>query len=162
MQIFDALLIKDTKPVGYTRIFTPFSVQEVWGVKISLLVLVTLDGIPFKATLIPAGNQQHSLIVSGIMQKKIGKTAGDRVAVTLEKEDIPREHPFPEDFDNALANNALAKAFFFTILSPSRQRVLIRYICDAKTVEIRLQRIETLCFKMAEKQLPGAKEGHTL
>lgn len=162
MQTFEAILIKDTKPVYYTRIYTPFSVQEVWGVKISLPVLVTLDGIPFKGTLMPAGNNQHSLIVSGIMQKKIGKTVGDMVSVTIEKDETPRETIVPEDFDNALENSPLAKAFFFEILSPSRQRGLIKYINDAKTVETRLDRIEKLCSKMAEKQFNGEKSGKSI
>ena len=162
MQTFEAQLIKDTKPNVYTRIFMPFSVLEIWGVKVSLPVFVTLDGISFESTLVPAGNGRHSLIVSGVMQKKIGKEAGDTVAVTVEKGEIPLKNVIPEDFENALENNLFAKTFFFEKLPRSRQKALLRYIFEAKTVETRLNRIEKICAKMAELERNGAKKGASM
>lgn len=163
MESFSAPLIRDDQPtIVYTRVYTPFSVEDVFGVKGPLPVVATVDGVEFRSTLMPAGNGQHSLIVNGVIQKKIRKKAGAMVQVTIERDPAPRELEMPDDFDNALENNLLAKAFFFDVLPPSRRKGLVGYINEAKTVETRLDRIEKLCAKMADKKRNNEKPGPSI
>lgn len=159
---FSSLLIRDPKPVHYTRAFTPVGSDVELGSKGPIPVIATVDGETFKSSLMPAGNGQHSLIVPGPIQKKINKKAGATVQVSIEIDLVPRDLALPEDFENALENNTLAKEYFFNVLSPSRRKGLAAYIDDAKTVETRLARIEKLCETLAELHRKGEKPGPSI
>ena len=81
---FTSILIRDPKPVHYTRAYTPVGSDVELGSKGPIPVIATVDGETFKSSLMPAGNGQHSLIVPGPIQKKIRKKEGSSVQVDIE------------------------------------------------------------------------------
>jgi hypothetical protein len=71
------------------------------------------------------------LYLNGPMRKAIGKDVGDRVAVTLTHDPVPRRTPMRPAFAKALKANKRAKARF-DALAPSRRKEILRYLNNLK------------------------------
>lgn len=151
MPKFDAIIFHhDRFGLGdWNWVDMPFLAKEVFGSKGNVPVIAIVDGIEFKASIMPAGKDRHTLFISKDLQKKIQKKAGMSVHVSIEFDPEPRPLEMPFDVEDALLNNERAKAFFEETLSPSHKKGLIAYINEAKTVETRLKRIDKLIEVMA-------------
>lgn len=101
----------------------------------------TVDGEPFRSTLMPGGDGGHFLVVNTALRDKIGKSAGDTVDVELEMDDEPREIAVPDDFQSALALSQTASENFEN-LSYSHKKRYIDHINEAKATDTRMNRID--------------------
>jgi len=117
----------------------PFDVEEAFGKK-RVPVRATIDGEPYRGTLVRMGGPDHILIVLKDIRAKIGKTFGDQVEVTVEEDTEPRAVEVPADFQQALAQEPVANAAFGK-LSYTHQREYVRGILEAKRPETRQKRI---------------------
>lgn len=151
MPVFDAIIFHhDRFGLGdWNWVDMPFLAKELYGSKGNIPVIAIVDGVEFKASLMPAGKDKHSLFIRKDLQKKIQKKAGMSVNVSIEFDPEPRPLEVPVDVEDALENNNRAKAFFDETLSPSHKKGLIAFINEAKQVETRLKRIEKLIEVMA-------------
>ena len=122
---------------AYVRI--PFDVEKIYGKK-RVSVKVTINGEPYRGTLVRMGEPWHILIVLKEIRDKIGKTFGDEVEVILEEDTEPRVVEIPPDLRKALDNDPLAKTAYEK-LSYTHQREYVRAILDAKHEETRRSRI---------------------
>jgi hypothetical protein len=122
---------------AYVRI--PFDVEKIYGKK-RVPVKVTINGEPYRGTLVRMGEPWHILIVLKEIRDKIGKTFGDEVEVILEQDNEPRVVEIPADLRKALDNDLLAKTAYEK-LSYTHQREYVRAILDAKHEETRQSRI---------------------
>ncbi len=102
-------------------------------------VLVDVNGYEYRNTVGVMGGK-HLISLSAAIRKETGLSGGDPIRVTLTLADSSREVEIPADFEAALADEPLAKAFFES-LSNSLQRYHVDSINGAKTDETRQRRI---------------------
>lgn len=124
---------------GGAFVTVPFDVEKTFGKK-RVPVLATIDGEPYRGSLVRMGGSCHILGVLKEIRGRIGKQVGDIVEVTVEEDEAPRVVEVPADLRAALGSTPTAQAFFAT-LSYSHQREYVRWIEEAKREETRKLRI---------------------
>lgn len=111
----------------------------------------TLNGYPFKTTLMPSGEGGHRLFVNRWMRNVAGIGEGDPVECVLDLDNEPRPLPMPKELAEALENNAEAKAAYEK-LPPSHQRKILAYISSLKNPEKRKRNIKKAIKKYILKE----------
>ena len=124
---------------GGAFIRIPFDVEQAFGKK-RVPVKATINGEPYRGTLVRMGVPCHILIVLKEIREKIGKTFSDEVEVTLEEDTELRVVEVPPDFQQALDQDPVAKAAFQKI-PYTHQREYVHAIQEAKREETRRSRI---------------------
>jgi hypothetical protein len=124
---------------GGAFVRVPFDVGQAFGKK-RVPVRATINGEPYRGTLVRMGEPCHILIVLKEIRQKIGKTFGDQVEVTVEEDAEPRIVEVPPDFQQALNQAPDAKAAFEK-MSYTHQKEYVTAILGAKRVETRRKRI---------------------
>lgn len=103
-------------------------------------VKVTLNGFSYRSTTAVMGGK--NLIPLSAERRTAAKVkGGDKLEITLELDDAPREVELPEDFAKALGKNKKAAQFFETLSYSAKQRYVLP-IGQAKAEDTRLRRIE--------------------
>jgi hypothetical protein len=137
-RVFQAVIENARGGGAFVRI--PFDVEETFGRK-RVPVKVTIDGEPYRGTLVRMGESCHILGVLKEIRLKIGKDFGDKVEVILEEDDEPRLVSAPPDLEQALKQNPQAEAIFRQ-LSYTHQKEYVRWIEDSKREASRQSRIQ--------------------
>jgi hypothetical protein len=127
----------------------PFDVAAVFGTRSRLPVSGTMNGVPFRNSLLPQGDGSHAMAVSKELQAGAGAGAGDTVEVVLDVDRAERSVDVPEDFQQALGHNARAAAAFGA-LAPSHKRAYVDWISGAKKEETRAGRIRKAADMLTE------------
>ncbi len=137
---------------GGAFVVIPLDVEKTFGKK-RLKIKATIDGEPYRGSLVRMGSPHHMLLILKEIRQKIGKSVGDEVFIEFEEDLEPRQVQIPEDLQQALRAEPLAQAFF-TQLSFTHQREYVRWVTEAKREETRrkriLQMIEMLNHKINE------------
>ena len=124
---------------GGAYVTVPFDVEKTFGKK-RVPVQASIDGAPYRGSLVRMGGPCHILGVLKEIRERIGKQAGDVVEVTIEEDAAPRTVEIPSDLRDALGSALTAQEFFAT-LSYGRQREYVRWIEEAKQEGTRKERI---------------------
>jgi hypothetical protein len=136
---------------GGAFVRVPFDVEKVFGKK-RVPITATIDGEPYRGTLVRMGLPEHCLGVLKAIRSKIGKDLGDEVAVSLAEDTAERNVVVPPDLTSALRRNKEARAFFET-LSYTHQKEYVQWIEDAKKEETRHARLaRTIDALLAKKK----------
>ncbi len=134
---FRAVIESSGKGGAFVRI--PFNVEDVFGKK-RLPVKVTIDGEPYRGTLVRMGEPCHILGVLKGIRTRIGKDVGDEVDVILEEDTELRQVEIPPDLQSALQGQVdMLKSF--ESLSYTHQKEYVAWIEEAKRAETRATRI---------------------
>jgi hypothetical protein len=96
-QKFEAKLQGKGPGDAWTFLRIPFDVQKAFGSKARVPVAGTINGFPFRNSLMPEGDVTHSMMVNKELQKGARAGAGDTVAVVIELDQTPRTIAIPED-----------------------------------------------------------------
>ncbi|MFT4143161.1 MAG: YdeI/OmpD-associated family protein [Mobilitalea sp.] len=143
-QTFEAVITQHEN-MNAAYIEPPFSVPEVFGAK-RVKVLATFDGVEYRGSLIFMGDR-YCIGMTQEIRNTIGKTFGDKVLVTLEKDDAERVVEMPEDLQQAFnANPKAVKAY--EQLSYTKKKEIVTGILQAKKEETRLSRITAAVNKL--------------
>lgn len=120
---------------------TPIRVEKEFGVKGKLPISGKLNGIDFKATLIPRGNGEHYLVLDKNIRTKAKIEIDDSIEMEIWKDNSKRKVIVPNDFKVRLSKIQKAESFFQS-LAYSYQKAYIDWINAAKKEETRVIRIE--------------------
>ncbi len=138
---FEAELIGRGPGSAWAFLPIPFDVEKVFGSKARVAVAGTINGFPFRNSLMPEGDGTHSMMVNKELQKGANAKVGETVKVVLELDTAPRTVAIPEDLAAAFEQDARAGQAF-AVLSYSIQKEFVDWIVEAKKPETRARRIQ--------------------
>jgi len=118
----------------------PFDIQEVFQTRGRVPVRGTINGFPFRSSLMPMGGC-HRLVVNKTIRDGARVKAGDTVTVQMERDVAERVVEAPPALRKALAKSKAAQANWAR-LSYTHQKEIARSITDAKQEETRARRLE--------------------
>ena len=139
---------------AYPCVDVPPEVSAVFTKRGYVPVVCQLNGHTFQASLTPKGGGQHRLFLNGEVRKLTRVAAGDTIEVSLVIDTASREQTLPDDLAEALRENDLLEAFQHW--QPSKRRLLLAWIKEAKSEETRLRRAERMVQYLIE-DLPRIK-----
>jgi acetyl-CoA carboxylase beta subunit len=139
-QSFEAVLERPEGVGTWTCIDVPFDVKSVFGKSSRIQVRGTIDGAPYRSSLLPKGDGHHFMVVKKEIRDVIEKSAGEKVIVTMEIDATPRVVDVSDDFKLALKKSKDAQEVF-NKLSYSHKKEYVEWIESAKKSETREDRI---------------------
>jgi hypothetical protein len=118
----------------------PFDIQEVFKTRGRVPVRGTINGFPFRSSLMPMGGS-HRMVVNKTIRDGAGVKAGDTVSVQMERDEAERVVEVPLPLRKALARSRAAQANWAK-LSCTHRKEIARSITEAKKEETRARRLE--------------------
>ena len=146
---FTATILAASVGGGGAYVLFPYDVEETFGTKGRVPVTSTIDGEPYRGSLVKYGQPQHMFPVLKGIREKIGKNIGDTIEVILEQDTKEREIDAPADLKKALKTSKLDKAF--DKLSYTHRKEYVQWIEGAKKAETRENRIVKTMDMIREK-----------
>ncbi len=134
-----------------TGIQVPAEVVAALGPSKKPAVAITINGYTYRSTVATMGGR-YLIPVSSNVREQAGVAAGDRVEVSIELDNAPREVVVPDDLQVALDGNPDARRFFDGLSYSNKRRVVIP-IEEAKTAETRERRIAKAVDKLYDGKL---------
>ena len=157
MHTFEGTLESAGGPGAWTTVTIPDDVAQALGARTRVAVRGTIDGHPFRSTVMPWGGGGFFLVVNREVRDAAGVGPGDKVSVTLERDDAPREVEAPEALVEALAGSSRA-AETWGSLPPSARKQYAEWIAEAKGEETRQRRVSRAIELLEEgKRLKGGR-----
>jgi hypothetical protein len=117
----------------------PFDVEKTFGTKARVPVRGTINGFPFRSSLMPMGGC-HRMVVNKQMREGASVQAGDVVTVVMERDEAPRRVEIPETLKKELVKSKFAQANWEK-QSFTTQKEMARSIIDVKQEETRARRL---------------------
>ena len=139
MKIYKFKAIIEPTDHGHGFVFFPFDTKEEFGTNAQIRVKATFDGVPYLGALVKYGPPQHMLPVVKNILEKIGKQPGDRVDVTLRRDESERKVEVPDEFATAMKEMGVLADF--EKLSYTHRKEYCRWIAEARKEETRRSRI---------------------
>ncbi|ULL13606.1 DUF1905 domain-containing protein [Paenibacillus sp. H1-7] len=156
MHIFTSRLIRPEGTGTWTYLDVPFDVEQAFGSRSQVKVKGTVNGVPYRGTLMPHGNGTHYMVVNQSLRDSAGVEAGDMAEVEMEQDKETRTVDVPDDLRAALQMAAPSLLEPFLRLSYSHQKEYIDWIESAKKADTRSRRIEKAVELLQEgKRLKG-------
>jgi Bacteriocin-protection, YdeI or OmpD-Associated/Domain of unknown function (DUF1905) len=150
MSMYNFKAIIEDPGGGGAFVTIPFDVEKTFGKK-KPKIKATIEGEPYRGTLVRMGGPHHVLIVLKEIRAKIGKGFGDEVEIELEEDLDPRQVEIPPDLQNSLEADPSALKLF-NRLSYTHQKEYVRWINEAKREQTRLERIQRTCAMIKERK----------
>lgn len=144
------VILKKPEDIDGAYFIVPFNVPEVYGTKAQVKVRGTIDGYSYRGSIANMG-EGHCMVVKKEIREAIGKSGGDTVKVVMEIDTEPRIVIVPEDFQQALENNAKAKEIFDSF-SYTHKKEYVEWINSAKKQETRENRMKKAVESIAESR----------
>jgi len=117
----------------------PFDVQKTFGTKARVPVRGTINGFPFRSSLMPMGGC-HRMVVNRTIRDGAGVKAGDTVAVVMERDEAKRKIDPPPQLRKELAKSKTAQANWKK-QSFTNKKEMARAITEVKQEETRVRRL---------------------
>jgi hypothetical protein len=117
----------------------PFDVEKVFGTRGQVRVRGTVNGFPFRSSLMPMGGC-HVMAINRTMREGAGVRAGDTAAFVMELDLEERTVEAPPELKNELARNKQAQTKWDS-LSFTHKKEMARSITGAKQEETRKRRL---------------------
>lgn len=117
----------------------PFDVKKTLGTNARVPVRGTINGFPFRSSLMPMGGC-HRMVVNKAIRDGSGVKAGDTVVVVMERDEAERTIDPPAQLKKELAKSKGALANWEK-QSFTNKKEMARAITDAKQEETRTRRL---------------------
>lgn len=134
---FSAVLQLEGKAATFIEV--PLDVPAIFGGK-RVPVRGTINGFPFRSTIATYGDRFYLPVNRGV-REGAGASAGETVAVELERDEAPRKVEIPDDLAEALKAAPDARKRFEG-LSYTHQKEYVSWISEAKRDATRRNRVE--------------------
>jgi hypothetical protein len=119
----------------------PVDVVEFFGTRTRVPVRGTINGFPYRSSLMPCGAQRLRMMpVNKILCSGAGVQPGDVVDVVMERDPEERTVDPPSDLKKAMAKSEAAKSNWEK-LSFTHKKEMAASIRDAKKEETRIRRL---------------------
>lgn len=128
----------------------PFDVVEVFQTKGRVPVKGTINGFPFRSSLMNMGDG-HMMAVNAQMRAGARCKAGDRVSVVMELDEGERKVELPDSLKKIIESDPKAREAWGK-LSFTHQKEWVRAIDDAKKPETREKRITAMMAALQENK----------
>lgn len=126
---------------GGVYVLFPYDVKKEFG-KARVPIKCTIDGEPYRGTMVKYGEPQHMILVLKAIREKTGKGAGDKVSIWLVEDKEERTIEIPLPIAAALKKHKLD--IVFNKLSYTHRREWVKAYADAKRDETKQKRIDDL------------------
>lgn len=117
----------------------PFNVMETFGTRARVPVRGTINGFPFRSSLMPMGGC-HRMVVNRTLREGAHCKAGDTVEIELQRDREIREVEAPPDLARALAKHTKAQQHWEQ-LAFTHKKEMAKWIVEAKKEETRTRRL---------------------
>jgi len=117
----------------------PFDVQEIFGTRARVPVRGTINGFPFRSSLMPMGGC-HGMAVNKAMREGAKAKAGDVVDVVMEPDVEERTVEVPAELAKELVKSNKAQQVWEN-LAFTHKKEMAKYILDAKQEETKTRRV---------------------
>jgi hypothetical protein len=117
----------------------PFDVEEVFGTRARVPVRGTINGFPYRSSLMPMDGC-HRMVVNREIRAGAGVKAGDTVTVEMERDDVQRTVSPPPQLNKELTKSKTARANWEK-LSFTNKKEMARSILEVKQEETRARRL---------------------
>jgi hypothetical protein len=142
--------LESVGPTGaWTRLILPFNVEKEFGSRGRVPVKGTINGFAFRTSIFPNGDSTHHMMVNKVMQQGANAKPGDKVRLTLTRDDVPKAMEIPPELKHAFTQHKRVAAAFDK-LPPSHRREHIRHILEARKPQTRQRRIERIIAQLVE------------
>jgi hypothetical protein len=148
---FSAELTRPDVNGAWTFALVPKVAAAKGGFRARLRVKGTIDGAPFRSSLMPRGGGELFVVVNSEMRARIGKADGDSVRLKLELDSRRVTVRMPTDLRQALRSQPAARAFFETLTS-SQRLAYIHWITEAKQLSTRDRRLKLTVHKLGRRE----------
>jgi hypothetical protein len=125
---------------GGAGVIFPYNIEEEFGTRARVPVSATLQGVPYRGSLVKCGPASHMLGVLKGIREQIGKGPGDTIEVVLWKDEAERTVDVPAEFEKLMKRAGLLP--FFETLSYTHRKEYCRWITGAKREETRRMRLK--------------------
>ncbi|HXM62896.1 MAG TPA: YdeI/OmpD-associated family protein [Terriglobales bacterium] len=129
----------DGKGTSVAWLNAPFDVVKVFGTRARVPVRGTINGFPFRSSLMPMGGC-HGMAINKTMRDGAGVKAGDTVSVVMERDEAERIVEVPLILKKELAKSKAAQANWKELSFTSQKEIVIS-ISGAKQEETRARRL---------------------
>ena len=140
-QSFRTKLVARGPGGAWTFLHIPFDVEATFGTKARVPVSGTINGFPFRNSLMPEGDGTHSMMVNKTLQEGARARAGGTVSVEMTVDRRTRVVRPPRELADVLAANIEA-AKIYRSLSPSHRREFADWVRSAKQESTRKSRAQ--------------------
>jgi hypothetical protein len=145
---FTSKLIRPDVVGAWTFAPVPKKAAATAGFRARLRVKGTIDGVPFRSSLMPRGGGELFVVVNSDVRDRIGKSDGAPVRLELELDATPVVVDVPPSLRRALRRDPTARANFAKFTA-SQQLAYTRWIADAKQDATRDRRVAAALEKIA-------------
>jgi hypothetical protein len=130
----------DGREAGVVAAITPpVDVPEFFGTRARVPIRGTINGYPFRSSLMPCGGR-HMMPVNSTLCRGAGVRPGDHVEIVMERDEEKRTVDAPPLLQKELAKNKAARANWDK-LSFTHKKEMARSILGAKQEETRTRRL---------------------
>jgi hypothetical protein len=126
---------------GGVYVSFPYDVKQEFG-KSRVPIQCTIDGEPYRGTMVKYGEPLHMILVLKSIREKIGKQAGDKVKIWLKEDTQERTIEIPDDLLKLLKKNKLLAAFEKKSFTQRKEWAVA--VTGAKRPETRLSRLNKI------------------
>jgi len=148
MTSFSSKLIRPGAVGAWTFAVVPRAAAAKAGFRARRRVRGTIDGTPFRSSLIPRGGGEVFVVVDSGIRERIGKTEGQTVRLELELDSRPVVVRVPPALRKALQGNSKATDFFDR-LTAFQRLAYIHWIAEAKPEATRDLRVVAAVQKLS-------------
>jgi hypothetical protein len=129
----------DGKGSSVAWLNAPFEVVKVFGTRARVPVRGTINGFPFRSSLMPMGGC-HGMAINKTMRDGAGIKAGDTVSVVMERDEAERTVEVPPILKKELAKSKTAQTNWKGLSFTSQKEIVVS-INGAKQEETRTRRL---------------------
>jgi hypothetical protein len=137
---FTSKLLRPDVVGAWTFAPVPKNAAANAGFRARLRVKGTIDGVPFRSSLIPRGGGELFVVVNAEVRDRLGKSDGATVRLELELDTSPVVVDVPPSLQRALGRDSSARANFAKFTA-SQRAAYSRWVADAKQDATRDRRV---------------------